>query len=348
MQKFACACVIGLASGVTLAGPLAPPAGPVASTGRFGPRVEINQENTPGDAFSTFVISQPGSYYLAGNVTGEANKRGINIEASGVTVDLMGFEVAGVVDSGIGIRAESGTNNLRIENGTVRDWGSTGINVLLSSNVVLRSLICAGNGGDGLTAARAVVSDCVAQDNGASGIAIGRGAIDRCVSEGNDTTGILIALGTLSNSEASNNMGSGIFADGSTVIGCLAFQNGADGIATGASSVIMSNSVFSNVENGIDLSSNSCVAHNVCWANGTGGVGAGIFVSVGEGNRIEANNLLNNPIGIDIDGTGNLIIRNSARGNGTEFTVVAGNGLGDVIGGNGVIISENPWANIDY
>src|SRR6478672_5324618 len=82
------------------AGDLNPPAGPVASTmktlSEVEPRIAINATNTPGDADSVFKISQPGSYYLTGNVTGVASKYGIEIAASGVTVDLAGFELTGV------------------------------------------------------------------------------------------------------------------------------------------------------------------------------------------------------------------------------------------------------------
>ncbi|HZW06443.1 MAG TPA: hypothetical protein VFF65_04910, partial [Phycisphaerales bacterium] len=53
------------------AGPIDPPAGPVAPTGRtlaeVEPRTPIGPVTTPGDADAVFKITQPGSYYLAGN-----------------------------------------------------------------------------------------------------------------------------------------------------------------------------------------------------------------------------------------------------------------------------------------
>jgi hypothetical protein len=65
------------------AGPIDPPAGPVQSTmkglDQIEPRIAINAVNTPGDddaTPSTFKITQPGSYYLAGNLTGETGKAG--------------------------------------------------------------------------------------------------------------------------------------------------------------------------------------------------------------------------------------------------------------------------------
>src|SRR5438105_3055049 len=85
------------------AGDLNPPAGPVAPTHKtlteVEPRIAINATNTPGDANSLFKITQPGSYYLTGNITGVAAKNGIAIAASGVTLDLNGFDLLGVASS---------------------------------------------------------------------------------------------------------------------------------------------------------------------------------------------------------------------------------------------------------
>ena len=53
-------------------------------------RTIINAANTPGDANNTFIISQAGSYYLTGNITGESGKNGISIQAEDVTLDLNG------------------------------------------------------------------------------------------------------------------------------------------------------------------------------------------------------------------------------------------------------------------
>src|SRR5262245_28304173 len=78
---------------VAAAGDLNPPPGPVGATMKtlreVEPRTAINATNTPGDAGSLFVITQPGSYYLTGNVTVNG-MAGIKISASNVTIDLNG------------------------------------------------------------------------------------------------------------------------------------------------------------------------------------------------------------------------------------------------------------------
>src|SRR6185295_18246660 len=126
------------ASGILSAGPLNPPAGPVASTNKtlneVEPRIAINATNTPGDATNLFKITQPGSYYLTGNITGVSGKNGIGIAVAAngpsVTIDLMGFELVGVPGSLIGITTTVlNGRNVEIVNGTVRAWGNNGINI---------------------------------------------------------------------------------------------------------------------------------------------------------------------------------------------------------------------------
>ncbi|MBN8616615.1 MAG: hypothetical protein J0L92_38875, partial [Deltaproteobacteria bacterium] len=76
------------------------PAGAVSATmkslAEVEPRTAINSTNTPGDANSVYRISQPGSYYLTGNVQGALGKSGIQITSSNVTLDLNGFSLEGV------------------------------------------------------------------------------------------------------------------------------------------------------------------------------------------------------------------------------------------------------------
>src|SRR5437660_974839 len=57
--------------------------------------IAINNVNAPGDSSDVFVISQPGSYFMTGNITAPSGKNGIKITASGTTVDMNGFQISG-------------------------------------------------------------------------------------------------------------------------------------------------------------------------------------------------------------------------------------------------------------
>src|SRR5262249_51241586 len=83
-------------------GTLTPPGAP-ASTKKplhqLQPRTPVYATHTPGDTDILFKITQPGSYYLTGNVTGVNAKHCVEIASSGVTLDLNGFDLVGVPGS---------------------------------------------------------------------------------------------------------------------------------------------------------------------------------------------------------------------------------------------------------
>src|SRR6188768_897598 len=95
-------------------GPLTPPGAPaptMKTLDQIEPRIPISS--------LPFTIAAAGSYYLTGNLNGGAGN-GILIGASGVTLDLMGFELVG--GTGDGISVSAGRANIAILNGTVRNW----------------------------------------------------------------------------------------------------------------------------------------------------------------------------------------------------------------------------------
>lgn len=357
--SYALSVCLGLAATNASAGDLNPPPGPVAPTHKslteVEPRTPINATTTPGDSDSLFKISQPGSYYLTGNVTGVVGKHGIEIAASGVTVDLSGFDVLGVPGMGAfdGVAVTvGGLFNISVMNGSVRNWGDEGVDLgsFGSINGRVVGVVAIGNLGIGIHAgSRRTISDCSANQNAGNGISASTGcAISNCSVTQNGSNGISASQSCVIYACASDgNMGDGIVVStSSTVFACSANRNSATGIATGDSCTIVNNAANENAGSGITagagctvanctvrlnsldgiMCSSSCVIRdNACSTNGAGaGDGAGIHV-FGSDVRIESNNCIGADRGIDVDLEGNTIIRNSCSGNTVNWDVVAGN-----------------------
>lgn len=114
------------------AGDLNPPPGPVAPTGRtlkeIEPRTPI--QSLPGTPDYMFVISQPGSYFLAGDIAVPPNMRAIlvNVPAGDVSIDMEGFAIRGN-SGGLGALTAStpGPDYIEISDGWVANFTGDGI-----------------------------------------------------------------------------------------------------------------------------------------------------------------------------------------------------------------------------
>ncbi len=330
------AIVVAALASPALAGPLAPPAGPVAETGRFGPRTEINAQNTPGNGTSLFVITKPGSYYLAGNVVGVAGQSGIQIAANSVSLDLNGFELRGVAGSVHGIHATLSFDDVAIFNGSIREWGTDGIQMAFGSGGSIRDISASDNGNTGIrTPSYCTVIRCVALSNGANGIFLSSGS-------------------TLRSSSVFQNGEDGIRAGASTtVIGCVSNSNMDNGIEAGSTSVVSGCVAASNAVHGIRVGSYCLVTGNQCDFNS----GSGIYMGSAR-NRVEANSITDSGMGIEAATAGNLIIRNSVTGSSPAYSIATGNFVGVIVNPPPSLAipanpalgvgSTDPWANFSY
>ncbi len=86
----------------------------------------------------------------------------------------------------------------------------------------------------------------------------------------------------------------------------------------------------SNEGDGIKITNDCVVRRNLCQANGSSGDGAGIHATSTD-NRLESNNVTDNDRGIDVDAAGNLILKNTASGNTTNFDIAANNVFGAIV-----------------
>jgi hypothetical protein len=258
--------------GATLAGPLDPPAGPVSPTGKtlteIEPRTAISPANTPGDSDATpsqFKITQPGSYYLPGNLTGVSGKIGIEIAASDVTLDLQGFRLLGAAGSLAGIQVTGTQADVAIRNGVLRGWGAgapgsggivastcvgsiiedvrsignTGSGMLLGPDSMVRRCYTASNTQAGINASvPSEVSDCLSRANGTVGINTGdHSTVTNCVATGNTGNGVSVGAGAIVHGCVSGQNAVGIIGgSGLNASDCIARDNTSHGyFAFGAS-----------------------------------------------------------------------------------------------------------------
>ncbi|HRX84282.1 MAG TPA: right-handed parallel beta-helix repeat-containing protein [Phycisphaerae bacterium] len=353
---------ISAAGLIARAGDLNPPPGPVGPTmktlSEVEARVAINATNTPGDGDSHFKITQPGSYYLTGNVTGVAAKHGIEIDGSGVTLDLGGFDLLGVAGSLDGVSATAaGLTNIAVVNGSIRNWGDEGVD-LASSNTLdcrVEGVLASGNAGVGIGIGQGTVSNCSAYQNTAYGIITNSGStITNCSAYFNTQSGFYADYGSMvSHCSGINNGGRGIFVSngctvtdssarantlegimvgsGCAVSNCTAYQNTASGIRTATGCTVTGCTVYLNTLDGIECSYACVIRGNTCSYNGNGGGdGAGIHIMAAD-NHIEGNNCTGADRGIDVDSAGNIIIKNTCANNTVDWAIVASNVFGPII-----------------
>lgn len=307
------ALVFGLRCHPALCGPLFPTPGIVVPTPGPEPRIPVNAQNTPGNVDFTFVIGQPGSYYLQGNIVGEVNKGGILISASGVTLDLNGFALmenpASVAIEAAGIIASAGVRAVTVKNGTVSGWSDAGITL---STVIGGTL------------------ESVSGFSNTLGIRVGRGfVVQGCTSTNSSNEGFhsLSDTSFINCSAVDNIDGFHVGANG-VIEGCAASNNSSNGIEVGAGTVCVGNTVSQNGIHGIIAfdAPGGLIRDNVCRGNGLGtSIGAGIHV-IGNDWRVEGNNCSGNRRGVSVQSVSNFITRNICSANsGANWNVVAGN-----------------------
>lgn len=358
-------------------GPLQPPGGPAPTMKSLDELdAKLNEANTrlatvdaKQDAAAAkaekrtpisslpFTIDTPGSYYLAGNLTGASAGNGITITVSNVTVDLMGHTLTGVAGSNNGIDGDSAAQNITIRNGNVVGWGSRGINIL-GAKTRVDAVTVANNGNAGMFVGNsAVVVECIAVGNAGAGIIFNAdGVVHRSTARENGSFGISTGFGSVvSHCTARANRGIGILAGANAVVqACSTSFNTGNNLQLNNNGIVARCSASSGEADGINVGSNTLVLENVCRLN----IGAGIRAA-GDRNRIEGNSVTGNGFGVRAEPfiTDNLVIKNSASSNTTNYSIGAGNRVGllvtpaasGAINGNtgGTSISD-PWANFAY
>ena len=166
---------------------------------------------------------------------------------------------------------------------------------------------------------------------------------------------------------AFNNGGGGINASiACTVLGCSAYSNTGIGIESASGSTIQQCAVYSNATNGVSVDNGSLISGCAIRSNGGNGIRAlslcrienndcagnslsGIVVS-STACRIDGNHTTGGQRGIQVTGTDNLVVRNSAQGASVlNYDIAAGNHDAARITSPGAsFASTSPWANFSF
>lgn len=224
------ALVAGAVGAVVVAGDLTPPPGPVDPTMKTLEQIE---PRTP-ISLLPFVITQPGSYYLTGNLATESH--GILVNAPDVTIDMMGFAITGPNTTDFtGIRVDLVPGgNFTLSNGTIRnfargvycidDVGTGG-----GSTIVGVRIENIGETGVHLVSRTNLIRDCYVESvagipSAPTGISVASGVIENCRVFGCGV-GYVASDGSVLHNSVARQCGIGAVAISSLVRGCAFFGN---------------------------------------------------------------------------------------------------------------------------
>ncbi len=277
-----------------------------------------------------------------------------NVQGSGISTSVLSKVLCCTVDGARrGILVSEGCI---VEDCIVRDaFDGNGIDAFIDSQI--RGCYVANSAFDGIHAdGQSTIVDCRVLFGSGVGIVAKDGVqVLDCFVTGTDGTGIMLgdycrAQGSVVQDTGGWGIGSGL---GAQILECTAAGNLMGGIhATEGSRVV--ECIVSGPDpmdcpagptNGIEVGDNCVVVE--CVSNGHGM--AGIYAT-GSSNRIEENHVFDNDVGIGIGTTNgpaedNLIVKNSANGNTTDYDVSGNNSIGPTITDDYWILSENAWNN---
>ncbi len=176
-------------------GSLAPagaPAPTMKALDQIEPRTLISANLTPGNLTNAYIISQPGSYYLSGNIV-VTNGNAILITTNAVTLDLNGFSICSIAPSANG----SAVTSDYLESGILRQYISV-MNGHILSGVTNLNGVYNGSGfangvllyGDHLDVEKVSVTGCLDYGIAMSSL-LGITSVESCTVDNAGSYGIL-------------------------------------------------------------------------------------------------------------------------------------------------------------
>jgi hypothetical protein len=222
----------------------------------------------------SYTINSPGFYYLASNLNyNRTDGSAITINASNVTLDLMGFCLTGrgkTAGSSNGISINNGCTNVEIRNGSINAFANDGINTaydavtnIVGTRIIGLRIQNVGGYGIILYGPNNLIMSCFATSAVSGGIFAGKYSLVK----GNH---VATAIG-----------GGGIYVDegsnvtGNTVSGALWY-----GIYCVSGSSVTDNTCCDNQESGIAATNNCTIMRNTVYNNQGKGIYASNYCSI--------------------------------------------------------------------
>lgn len=229
------------------------------------------------------------------------------------------------INGGVGVTFQNCSSQHNGDRGFDSNTGSTYVNCA-----------AAFNDGNGIVASGgSAFIDCATYNNGLNGFETGSSSTVRgCTARGNGDNGFIIegdstAVGCSSEGNGGNGMIAFLF--GNTITGCTVAFNEGDGI---------------QVETDCHIANNTVSFNGSGAGGGDGIVVVSIFFGAPTNNRIDGNHVTGNQgVGVNVPFAGNLIVRNTASDNGTDYLFALLNDVGPIGSAAG---STSPFANIQF
>ncbi len=297
-------------------------------------------------------ITEPGSYYLTGDLTIDTvNADGIIINSNNVSIDLNGYGLYGnsTLSEDDGIVVLGTQHHIIIYNGIVSGWDGDGINALNADNSIFENLMVSNNGGDGIvTDFGCIIINCTTSYNGLDG------------QEGDD--GTIIKNGTSYENEDNGFQTS----EGCLALDLVSYKNLTDGVDVAAGSIVSRCVTKENGVFGVDLAIGGSVVASTASYNGWDNISSSITSANGfdifsacicrdniasnnyaNGFRTFANAYLVNNKSHDNGYCGFRLSSTDIHFEGNQANNNSGEGIYATSGG-GIFLKNRSWSNTDH